>query len=214
MTVPVRIGGVTSTRTRYKMRIRACGDGNSLELLRHLTGAAHSQSSLLFTTDRYWAPCYEIPNECRPTSFNLDIQLLRVCRQMHNETALIPYAENNFVFRNGMDSDFRRAFRKRFSRDQRGAIQTAAMLRIEEPDIEAIPRVLPGVKHLWMRRFFRLGYLERLEAKDFSRLLTMFKRVGCMKLVGAGFSYSTEHKDDPDLLEKLEMALLRRSQVT
>lgn len=209
--VPVRIGGVICRKPRCELRLEECRAGDSLEPLRHLTGAAHSQSSLLCTGGGDWAPCdKDYYRDAKP--FSLDFQLLRVCRQMHDETALIPYAENNFIFDDGMDLDFRKAFRKRFNHDQRGAIQTAAVLDFEKRDIEAIPKVLRGVKHLWIRPYFRPGHLRRFKVEDFSQVVESFKGVENLKLAGAGFSYEYDDDDEEeehqDLLERFEMALL------
>lgn len=210
ITVKRRIVGVVCIKEYCELHFAACWAGDSLGLLRQLTGAAHSHSSLISTSGGDWAPCdTNFINYCHAKSFSLDLQLLRVCRQVHNETALIPYAENNFIFADGIDSDFRRVFRKRFNRNQRGAIQTAAVLNIGTCDIEALPRLLHGVKRLWMRSSFSPFSLRRFEATNFSE----FEQIRSLRLVGAGLSCDRDREEDRDLLERTEMALLRRSQL-
>lgn len=214
------LGGITvhidgnpkSPEKGYGLIIKACAAGDSLEPLKHLTGAAHSQRSPLSTNRSNWEPCSsDLIYSCgKPV--RLDIQLLRVCRQMHNDASLIPYAENNFILGDGMYSKFRRAFCKRFSPEQRGAMQTVAALCMSQRDTEVLPAVLPGLKRLWIQSWCFNKDLVRFEVDNLGTITESFQRVGSLRLVGVGFMVDWDGEEDLELLERLEMALLKSSQ--
>lgn len=211
----IHIDGTTiNPENRYELIITACAAGDSLEPLKRLTGAAHCQSSLLSRGRRNWEPCNSDPFVQCGKSVSLDVQLLRVSRRMHNDASLIPYAENNFILGDGMYFRFLEVFCKRFSSEQRGAMQTGALLRMARGDFETLPAVLPGLKRLWMHSWFLNVDLRRYKADKFGTIMEQFQRVGSLRLVGAGFTYDWDGDEDHVLLERLEMALLRPSQST
>lgn len=106
-----------------------------------------------------WAPCdsdlFDIGEAFCPhdSGVNLDVQLLRVCRQIHSEAALIPYAENRFLFSSGVQSMLCDNLTKKFSLEQRHAIKTVAMLDSEASmqKLVQLTQLFPKLKKMWLQ---------------------------------------------------------------
>ena len=62
--------------------------------------------------------------------FQLSMQMLRTCRQVYEDAALLPYATNTFHFSGGLHDIFCAAFIKQSSLKQRHAIKTAIVTRL------------------------------------------------------------------------------------
>lgn len=99
-----------------------------MESLSHLTGASHSQNRSSATSHGTRVPCYCDFFLLNPTHslcddpVRLDVQLLRVCRQVFNESALLPYAENHFILSHTLRNPFGETFVARFNLEKRSAI--------------------------------------------------------------------------------------------
>lgn len=206
----IHIHGTTGNPRKFKLVFQTCSSKDGLEPLARLTGAAHSSSTTL-TGPKDWQPCNK--NLIKSASdfcgqpVNLDVQLLRVCRQIHEEAALVLFSKNSFIFGSD-DVALGRGFCKRFSVEKRGAMSTVAIQIIADGNVENIPAALPGLKRLWMRRFLGLCSGDRYD----SLTIRSFEWIEGFKLDGIWFEQGLYCGDDQDVLEKLEMALLKQNE--
>lgn len=81
-------------------------------------------------------------------------QILRACQQIHQEAALIPYAENVFIFKTRQPRNLRQPYEEHFTElfnaAQRRAIVTVSVFG---PCLRIVPKLamlLPGLKRLYL----------------------------------------------------------------
>lgn len=91
-----------------------------------------------------------ISNHVCRQRMDLNLQILRVCREIYSEAALLPFGTNAFILSGGLWSDFRAAFTQRFTQLQRRAIRTAVLPAIFMTQVHEVPRLVPNVKGLWL----------------------------------------------------------------
>jgi len=132
--------------------------------------------------------------------FQLSTQMLRTCRQVYEDAALLPYATNTFHFSGGLHDIFCDAFIKQFSLKQRHAIKTAIVVASSLKCVQNIPNLLPGLKHLWLLCWGRF----RLDLEEY------YARVKLPNLVGVAVQCLGKSDPSPldDHYENLELALL------
>lgn len=156
-----------------------------------LVGAAHDRPKKSTETDMStWKPCAR--SECKKRAL-IPVKLLRLCRLVHHEAALIPYKENFLIFDDGHDDQkFRHdSFVRSFGEEQRGAIANAAIANVHRYQLPMLASMMTGLKRLWLEyESFKskdgaIRVLMRgLEELDDERLAFLCK----MKLQGAAIS--------------------------
>lgn len=130
------------------MHCRMCNspDGDDSQALANLTGPAHSHAPANIDDeemegDGRWKPCnvrVEDPDGPTPTctdKIDLPLQLLLVCRQIHNEAALVPFAENCFYFDDEDTGIHTHSFLRSLRSRQRCAIHTAAVFNAQSSTV-------------------------------------------------------------------------------
>lgn len=208
------------SQERYELRYDICTENDAMQSLSHLTGAGHSQDQSSATGHGTRRPCLSthIFRKARCDGLvRLDVQLLRVCRQIYNESSLLPYAENHFIVSSGFQDRFPEAFIAQFNLEKRSAMHTVAVLQSWKADIELVPTLLPGLKRLWFNIDDATHDPNRSVVANQSRLVEAFSRVKFTSLIGAtvrlGWYWSYE--EDERMEERLELALLgNHSEVT
>lgn len=152
----IHIDGTSANPTgRYQLVFNTCTSKINHSTLTDLSIATNEQneSSQAHTM---WKPCdsnlIEVTENCCRQPVRLDVQVLRVCRQIHKEAALISYADNSFIISGGMRRDFLNNLTKQFSFEQRRAIKTVAVLESQywAQYVSKLPQLLPGLKKLWL----------------------------------------------------------------
>lgn len=139
------------TKTRVRPFSRLDLSSSSHKLLLGTTGAGHAKENsvadkqpmkILWQSD----PTYS------SARVDLSVQLLRTCRQIHNEAALIPYAGNCFVFLGGLAPDPSKPLERYIGLKQRQAIRSAAIFGVDFhcQHLNRIHRLLPGLHRLWI----------------------------------------------------------------
>lgn len=207
---------------RYKLSFKSCAHGNCLSPLTQLSGAAHAQSTMLARHDEQWQPCDRVtlfaqPTFCRQPT-NLSLQFLRVCRQIHNEAALIPYHKTSFIIDpdKGLRESFDMAFRNQFSKAKRAVFETVAIWGFEGDTLKHLPSLFPGLKRLWIDagKYVPPSRRRPIQAKRFRKLIEVFLQAGGPSLESVWVKHFQKSgqvlRHDVELMEALEQALLRR----
>jgi len=198
-----------------KLSYSICTANGAMQSLSHLTGAKHSQDASSATIRGTEKPCLNDfephKNGCRGP-IRLDVQLLRICRRVYDEAALLPYAENYFIISNAGHTGFLKAFATQFSLEKRGAMHTVAVLRNWEAEIELVPKLLPGLKRLWFEAVKEAFDSKQSLAKRQSKRVKAFSRIKCQNLIGVSVNYAWTFPDGEDegMEERLELALLSK----
>jgi hypothetical protein len=136
----------------------------------------------------------------------LSTQLLRTCRQVNLDAALLPYSTNTFNFSGGIHQDaLCDAFVQKLGLKQRQAIRSAIMNVSSLECAQKIPDLLPGIKHLWMRFWLRGFWRWDLE-EDFARV-KLPSLVGAAVQMGSRLGKTAPYWLDKEILS-LELALL------
>lgn len=131
-------------------------------------------------------------------SVQLSTQMLRTCRQVYLDAALLPYSTNTFHFSRALGMFFCDAFAEKFSLKQRRAIQSAIIYASSPECVQDIPDLLPGLKRLWLKSHGGFWWADFARAKLPSLVgvaVQMGKRLG--------------ESDPPYAGEDLELTLLR-----
>lgn len=187
-----------------------------MDSLSHLAGASHSQDQLSATSHGIQKPC--LSNHAFGKGWCndpvcLDVQILRVCRQIYDEAGLIPYAKNHFLFSHGLFGSFQEAFVAQFDLEKRSAMHTVAVLRAWAADIGLVFELLPGLKRLWYDVYI-MAYDPFLTlAANQSKLVETYSHVKFPSLIGV----TVKHQDpiaakDEGMEERLELALLNKKE--
>jgi hypothetical protein len=188
-----------------------CTADDVMHPLSHLTGASHSQNQSSATNHGTRRPCSS--NHIFGISWcndpvRLDVQLLRVCRQIYDEAMLLPYAENYFIISAGFYPTFREVFVAQFSLEKRSAMHTVAVLRSLDEEIELVPKLLPGLKRLWFDVLFDGHDPDLNLAASRSKRAEQYLKAGFSRLVGAKVRFHEFNARDEGMEERLELALL------
>jgi hypothetical protein len=80
----------------------------------------------------------------------LSLQLLRVCKKIHSEAALIPYSETFFIFNDANRPEHNESLRRTFGPNNRAAILNAAFHNIGKRLFSHIPDLFPGLQRVWL----------------------------------------------------------------
>jgi hypothetical protein len=112
------------------------------------SGPRPVQSREVCNSNKEWI---SVPSCGCQHSVQLSTQMLRTCRQVYLDAALLPYSTNTFHFSRALGTFFCDAFAEKFSLKQRGAIQTAIMYTLSSECVQRIPDLLPGLKRLWLK---------------------------------------------------------------
>jgi hypothetical protein len=154
-------GTAANPDNKFKLRISTCATPLADYLAtQKLVGASHvtlqgvNGNSTIMTYETKGPVCdsnliFLSDHVCRQ-QVQRSTQFLRVCRKIHDDAALIPFATNAFVFSCGFYPEFRAAFAQQFSEKQRRAIRTAVVPAIFLDRLTEVPGLIPGVKHLWL----------------------------------------------------------------
>lgn len=126
-------------------------DANHRELLYGTVGGAHFTQGRIAEDSLMHLQHYRQFDlkDRQGTGAGLPVELLRTCRQIHQEAALIPYAENSFVFHHGLDASTRDVLERYLGPKQRQAICSATILGVEHGHLHGVDEFLPGLK--WVR---------------------------------------------------------------
>jgi len=199
----------------YKMFYKTCTQKpERMESLSHLNGASHSQDQSSPTSHGTQKPCLGIytsgGSQCNDP-VRIDVQLLRVCRQISDEAGLLPYAENYLIVPSGFHKKFREAFIAQFCPEKRSAMHTVAVLKNWERDVELIPTVLPGLKRLWFDVNKAPSHKASTLASRQSKVVETFSQIKLPSLIGVTVNYRCTWipgEDEKSIEERLELALL------
>lgn len=152
----IHIDGTSANPTgRYQLVFNTCTSKIDHSTLTDLS-IATNESNKSSQAHTIWKPCdsnlIEVTENCCRQPVRLDVQVLRVCRQIHNEAALVPYTKNSFIISGGMRREFLNDLTKRFSFEQRRAIETVAVLESQywAQYVSKLPQLLPGLKKMWL----------------------------------------------------------------
>ena len=185
----------------------------STKSLSHMIGASHSQDQSSATRHGTQRPClrkgYPYEHFC-DDPVRLDVQLLRVCRQIYDEAALLPYAENYFIIHQTLISPFQKAFVQQFDLEKRSAMHTVAIMKNWEYFIGFVPQLLPGLKRLWFETNRRMNYDKQDRATKQRNRVKLYSQVEFPSLIGVTVNHAPDSIKDGDegMDERLELALL------
>jgi hypothetical protein len=146
-------------------------------------------------------------------SVQLSTQMLRTCRQVHLDAALLPYSTNTFHFPpdRGYPDGFCDAFAQKLSLKQRRAIQSAIVEWETVQCVEKIPAMLPGLKHLWLKSS---AVCWRLDLEEKYARVQLPSLVGVAVQISKRFNLPRLGESDPPhwdrRCEDLEWALLNK----
>lgn len=195
------------------MVYNTCNAPDAMHSLAHLDGAGHSQDQSSATSHGTRIPCLSNhifgKGPCS-SPVGLDVQLLRVCRQIYDEAILLPYAENHFIISTGFWSAFRAEFVAQFSREKRSSMNTVAVLGNLEEEIECVSDLLPGLKRLWFDIDFGSYHSGLSLAASQAKCVEAYSQIELPCLVGVTVRFTELNTRNEGIEERLELALLSR----
>jgi hypothetical protein len=196
----------------YELRYDVCTANDAMQSLSHLTGASHAQDQSPATNLSTKKVCrsnhiFSDKGGCNDP-VRLDVQLLRVCRQIYDEAMLLPYSENHFIITLGLYQIFLEEFVTQFSTEKRSAMHTVAVLRNPEEDLGLVSELLPGLKRLWFGISIGGYHRGMTFAVSQSKRMEAYSQIELSHLVGVTIEYDGPAADDGGMEERLELALL------